>query len=138
MTVTARQAELIRQSFHTLRQRLEPASMSFYEALFRRAPELRSMFRDDLAGQGMKFITTLDSIIGNLESPEALGDRFADLGRGHALLGVKAAHFAPMGEALLETLRDELGEGFTPELESAWRTAYDALAARIIRRGEIR
>ncbi len=137
MTVTTRQAEMIRQSFHALRQRLEPASMSFYEALFRRAPELRSMFRDDLAGQGMKFMTTLGTIIDNIEDPEALGDRFADLGYGHALIGVKAAHFAPMGEALMETLRDEMGADFTPELEAAWRAAYDELAARIVRRGRI-
>lgn len=137
MTVTKRQAELIRQSFEALRQRLEPASMSFYEALFRRAPELRAMFRDDLAGQGMKFMTTLGKIIGNIEDPEAQGDHFADLGRGHALIGVKAEHFAPMGEALMETLRSELGADFTGELEAAWRAAYDELAARIIRRGRI-
>ena len=137
MTVTARQAELIRESFDTLRQRLEPASMSFYDSLFRRAPDLRAMFRDDLAGQGMKFMTTLGTIIGNLEDPEAQGDRFAELGRGHALIGVKAAHFAPMGEALIETLREELGAAFSPEMEAAWRAAYDELAARIIRRGRI-
>lgn len=137
MTVTTRQAELIRESFETLRQRLEPASMSFYEALFRRAPDLRSMFRDDLAGQGMRFMTTLGTIIGNIEDPEALGDRFAELGRGHALMGVRAAHFAPMGEALMETLREEMGADFTPELEAAWRAAYDELAARIVRRGQI-
>lgn len=137
MTVTARQAELIRESFETLRQRLEPASMSFYEALFRRAPDLRAMFRDDLAGQGMRFMTTLGTIIGNIEDPEALGDRFAELGRGHALMGVRAAHFAPMGEALMETLREEMGADFPPELEAAWRAAYDELAARIVRRGQI-
>lgn len=137
MTVTTRQAELIRQSFQALQQRLEPASLSFYEALFRRAPDLRAMFRDDLAGQGMRFMTTLGTIIGNLEDPEAQGDRFAELGRGHALIGVKAAHFAPMGEALIETLREEMGADFTAELEAAWRAAYDELAARIIRRGRI-
>lgn len=137
MAVTTRQAELIRQSFHALRQRLGPASMSFYEALFRRAPELRPMFRDDLAGQGMKFMTTLGTIIGAIEDPEALGHRFAELGRGHALIGVKAAHFAPMGEALIETLREEMGADFTAEIEAAWRAAYDELAARIVRRGGI-
>ena len=137
MALTTRQAELIRQSFETLQQRLGPASMSFYDSLFRRAPDLRAMFRDDLAGQGMKFMTTLGTIIGNLEDPESQGDRFAELGRGHALIGVKAAHFAPMGEALIETLREELGAAFSPEMEAAWRAAYDELAARIIRRGRI-
>lgn len=137
MTLNARQADVVRASFENLRHRLEPASMAFYEALFRRAPELRSLFRDDLAGQGMKFMTTLGTIIRNIDSPDALGDRFAELGRGHALIGVKAQHFAPMGEALIETLGAELGPDFTAEVEAAWRAAYDDLAARIIRRGQI-
>jgi len=137
MSVTARQSALIRASFASLADRLEPASIAFYHALFRRAPELRAMFRDDLAGQGMKFMTTLGLVIENFETPDRLGERFADLGRGHALIGVKAAHFAPMGEALIETLAAELGGEFTAEVEAAWRAAYADLAERITRRGAI-
>lgn len=137
MSLSKRQVAMIRESFHRLRERLEPASVYFYEALFRLDPSLRTMFRDDLAGQGMKFMTTLGIVIENLDHPEALGERFAELGRGHALIGVKAAHFAPMGEALIETLRNELGGEFTPELEEAWRAAYAELSERVIRRGGI-
>jgi hemoglobin-like flavoprotein len=137
MTLSARQSAMIRDSFALLRERLEPASVYFYEALFAREPSLRTMFRDDLAGQGMKFMTTLGMVIENIESPEKLGDRFEELGKGHALIGVKAAHFAPMGEALIDTLRNELGEEFTVELEQTWREAYAELSDRVIRRGNI-
>ncbi|SPH18410.1 Bacterial hemoglobin [Defluviimonas aquaemixtae] len=138
MPVSARQSQLIRDSFAKLSDRLQPASMTFYEALFRRAPELREMFRDDLAGQGMKFMTTLGIVIENIDQTEKLGDRFAELGRVHALIGVKAAHFEPMGEALIDTLREELGEEeFDDEMEAAWRAAYAVLAERVIRRGGI-
>ncbi|MCV2873139.1 globin domain-containing protein [Defluviimonas sp. WL0050] len=137
MPLSAQQSVMIRESFALLRERLEPASIYFYEALFARDPSLRSMFRDDLAGQGMKFMTTLGMVIENIDHPEKLGDRFEELGKGHALIGVKAAHFAPMGEALIDTLRNELGESFTGELEVAWRAAYEELSARVIRRGNI-
>ncbi len=137
MPVDARQSALIRESFGKLRDRLRPASVFFYEALFGRAPELRAMFRDDLAGQGMKFMTTLGIAIENIEKPEDLGGKFADLGKFHAVIGVKAEHFAPMGEALIDTLREELGAEFDAEVEAAWRAAYAELAGRIIRRGEI-
>lgn len=137
MTLSARQSAMIRESFALLRERLEPASIYFYEALFARDPSLRAMFRDDLAGQGMKFMTTLGMVIENIDRPETLGDRFEELGKGHALIGVKAAHFPPMGEALIDTLRNELGEGFTDELEAAWRAAYAELSERVIRRGGI-
>ncbi|MGB3315401.1 MAG: globin domain-containing protein [Albidovulum sp.] len=137
MAISARQSAMIRESFDLLRERLEPASIYFYEALFARDPSLRTMFRDDLAGQGMKFMTTLGMAVENIDHPEKLGERFAELGKGHALIGVKAAHFAPMGEALIDTLRNELGEGFSGELEVAWRAAYAELSERVIRRGGI-
>lgn len=137
MPVSARQAQLVRESFAQLRRRLEPASMAFYEALFRRDPSLRGLFRDDLAGQGMKFMSALGTVVEHIERPAELGDRFAELGSVHALIGVRAADFEPMGEALVETLRDELGAAFDAEMETAWRAAYGELAERMIRRGGI-
>ncbi|MFC2970396.1 globin domain-containing protein [Acidimangrovimonas pyrenivorans] len=135
MPVTERQAELIRAGFAQLRQRLEPASVEFYEALFRRRPDLRGMFREDLAGQGMKFMTTLDTVVQSLDAPEALTEPMKVLGHTHAQLGVKAEHFAPMAEALIEVLRSNLGGEFTAEAEAAWRTAYDDLARMLIAGG---
>lgn len=135
MPVTDRQAELIRASFADLRQRMAPASVEFYEALFRRRPDLRAMFREDLAGQGMKFMTTLDTVVESLDAPETLVEPMRELGRTHARLGVRVEHFAPMGEALIEVLRGNLGEGFTAEAEAAWRVAYDDLARMLIAGG---
>jgi hemoglobin-like flavoprotein len=42
-----------------------------------------------------------------------------------------------MGEALMDTFREELGARFTPEVEAAWRAAYADLSNRIIALGEI-
>ncbi len=137
MSATAPQSALIRETFHALKERLAPASVSFYTALFRRAPHLRKLFRDDLEGQGMKFMTALGFVIENINRTEVLTDRLADLGHVHAIMGVTAADFEPMGEALMETLRDELGTAFTPEAESAWRSAYADLSNRIIALGRI-
>lgn len=129
------QTTLIRETFRQLRGRLAPASVSFYNALFRRAPHLRKLFRDDLAGQGMRFMSTLGYVVDHIDRTEALTDRLYELGRIHGIIGVRAADFEPMGEALMETFRDELGEDFTPEAEAAWRAAYADLANRIIALG---
>ncbi len=137
MPLSDEQLRLIRQSFDLVRENLEPSSTFFYEELFRRAPKLRSLFRDDLAGQGMKFMTTLAVIVDNLHQPEELAGRYTDLGALHARLGVRAAMFVPMGEALLATIREVLGEGYTPEIEAAWRTAYQDMAAALIAGGHI-
>jgi hemoglobin-like flavoprotein len=54
----------------------------------------------------MRFMTTLATIADLLEAPDELSDEIDDLAKAHAGLGVKAAHFAPMGAALMATLAE--------------------------------
>jgi nitric oxide dioxygenase len=137
MSLTERQLLLIRDSFDMLRDDIEPRSIQFYDALFHHAPHLRDMFREDIAGQGMKFMTTLRVIVDNLHNPDAMAERYTDLGEGHRAMGIKAADFEPMGKALLETLANALGDDFTPETREAWQMAYDEFSTEIIKRGDI-
>lgn len=132
MAIDAVQIDLIRQSFRSIRENLQPPSAFFYEALFRHAPDYRSMFRDDLEGQGMKFLTTLAVIVDDLDRPEALAARLDEIGRSHATLGVRAAHYVPMEEALIDTLRAQLGDALDPATEAAWRAGYREVAQRIL------
>ncbi len=137
MPLTASQIALVQKSFEKLRERSEPASFEMYERLFNRAPNLKPMFRDDLAGQGMKFMNTLGFIVDNLRDPDALKDRLGELGHAHAAMGVKAEYFDLMGDALFVTLAHVLGDDFTPELETAWREAYRAVSDAVIESGHI-
>jgi hemoglobin-like flavoprotein len=54
------------------------------------------------------------------------------LGRRHAGYGVREPHYATVGEALLWTLEQGLGEAFTPAVRNAWATAYGTLASVMI------
>ncbi len=137
MTLTSTELDMVRTSLATLRRDFDAHSLYFYEALFKRAPHLREMFREDLAGQGMKFMSTLGVIVEKLNDDDASAAQYTDLGKKHAILGIKADHFAPMEEALMDTLRAGLGREFTPELEAAWRKAYAKVSANMIRRGAI-
>jgi hemoglobin-like flavoprotein len=96
---------------------------------------MKKLFRDDLAGQGMKFMSTLDVIVRKLDDEAALANRYKGLGQTHAAIGIKATDFLPMEEALMDTLRHALEDDFTPELESAWRKAYAIVSSNMIRRG---
>ena len=127
----------VRASLDHLRVNFAAHSTVFYDALFKRAPELRELFRDDLTGQGMKFMTTLDLILQKLDREDELEGEIAELGTTHRSLGVHAKDFGPMEEALIDTLREGMGEKFSPELESAWRKAYAELSANMIERGGI-
>lgn len=125
MALDATQMKRIRDSFELAAEREDFSQSSrFYDNLFRRAPEMRAMFRDDLMGQGMKFMRTLRTIAVALDDPVSMDAITGKLGSGHGMIGVRKAHYAVMEEALIDTFRDILGEAFDAETEAAWRAAY--------------
>jgi hemoglobin-like flavoprotein len=138
MPLSQTQMALVRNSFSKIGKEYVPGSTTFYDKLFAREPDLREMFRDDIAGQGMKFMTTLGIIVDALDDPERLRDELGPLGEGHAALGVTVGHFAVMESALMDTFRATLGERFTPDIETAWRAAFEEIAKEMIALGGMR
>ena len=51
-----------------------------------------------------------------------------DMGRRHVGYGVRDEHYDTVAAALLWTLEKALGDGFTPEVKSAWVSVYTVLA----------
>jgi len=137
MALDTRQISLIRDSFEWLKRNPERRSIEFYAAFFDRAPELKSMFREDIEGQGMRFLTTLSAIVAHLDQPEDMTERLADLGQSHRAMGVKAADFKPMGEALIATLEGAMGDAFTFETRAAWEAAFEAITQSFVDLGDI-
>ncbi|MBP7000562.1 globin domain-containing protein [Amaricoccus sp.] len=125
----------VRASLPLIRERFEPASSRFYDNLFAIAPEMRLLFRGDMDDQGMRFMSTLVAIADMIDDPDALAAEVAGLAVAHARIGIRAEHFPPLGHALLVTLGETLGSAFTPELQSAWRAAYAAIAEAMARQG---
>lgn len=137
MVLSETELDMVCSSLERLQTDFSGHPQYFYQSLFRHAPELREMFREDLEGQGMKFMTTLSVIVSRLNDDAGSAEQYLGLGKLHATLGIERAHFVPMGEALMDTLREGLGDDFTPELEAAWRKAYDHVSSTMIRRGAI-
>ena len=138
MTISDQEIKEVLGSFDMIGpEELASGSRRFYENLFHRAPGLRALFRDDLSGQGMKFMSTLRTIIVALKDKELLHSELKPLGEGHAKLGVVAINFVPMGEALIDTFREILGREFTAEMENAWRKAYIEISKEMIEQGGI-
>ena len=133
MKLSPAEIELMRESFRLLHREEQAASERFYERLFEIAPHLRPMFPADMSEQGMKFMSTLAVILDHLDDADALEPYLQNLAKGHAAYGVKPEHFPPMGQALIDTMREILGEDFPEGADAAWEAAYDDLAREMIR-----
>jgi len=127
--MTPDQITLIRASFDKVRPISEDAAALFYGRLFEIAPEVRPLFKAaDMPEQGRKLMATLAVVVNGIDNLPALLPAVERLGARHAGYGVADEHFAPVGAALIWTLEQGLGDGFTPETREAWVTAYGALA----------
>lgn len=123
------QIALVQRSFAQVQPIAAPAAQLFYTRLFQLDPSLRPLFHGDLNAQGHKLMTALGMVVGGLTRLDALLPAIRALGARHAGYGVRDEHYATVGEALLWTLEQGLGEAFTPEVREAWSAAYAVLAS---------
>ena len=122
------QKELVQTSFEQVRPIADAAAALFYNRLFELDPTLRPLFKGDMKEQGRKLMDMITLAVKGLDRPEALLPALAALGRRHAGYGVKEQDYETVGEALLWTLEQGLGQGFTPEIREAWATLYRLVA----------
>ena len=130
--MTPRQKFLVQQSFGAVAPIAEAAAGLFYDRLFVLDPSLRRLFRGNMVEQGRHLMTTLAVAVRGLDNLEALIPAVQALGRRHIGYGVRDEHYATVGEALLWTLEQGLGEAFTPEVRAAWAAAYELLSTTMI------
>jgi len=104
------------------------AAALFYRNLFESDPALKPLFRGDMEAQGRKLMQVIGAAVGMLDDLDALVPVLQDLGRRHVAYGVEDAHYGTVGAALLKTLEQGLGAGFTPRVRDAWAEVYALLA----------
>lgn len=101
----------------------EQFARRFYDKVFRMAPSVRSLFRQDMTAQGRLLTHMLGGIVYSLSRPEQLVMGLRTLGKSHEKYGVKPEYYPIVEACLLETIREEMGEFYTEELGKAWKQA---------------
>ena len=130
--MTPEQITLVQQSFSKVAPISEQAAALFYDRLFEIAPELKPMFKGDMAEQRKKLMATLAVVVGGLSNLETVLPAASALAKKHVGYGVKSEHYAPVGAALLWTLEQGLGSAWTSELKDAWVEAYTTLSGYMV------
>lgn len=126
------QVELVKTSWSNVKPIAMEAMTEFYDRLFEIAPDTRSLFDDDLQQQKIALSSMLNMVVVNLDRLPLLLPKVQDLGRRHAGYGVRPDHYAAVGQALLQTLANGLGDAFDQDTEQAWTVAIQTLAGVMI------
>lgn len=122
------QKQLVQSTWIPVNEISETAASLFYNRLFELDPSLRPMFKGDITEQGKKLMTMIGAAVRGLDDLGELTPVVKGLGKRHVGYNVKDEHYATVGEALIWTLEQGLGDMFTDDVKEAWSVVYTTLA----------
>lgn len=126
--MTPKQIQLVQKTWKLVMPISEQAAAMFYGRLFQLDPTLRKLFKTDLKLQGQKLVQMISIAVNGLPKLDSIVPAVEDLGRRHVDYQVTDEMYDTVGEALLWTLEQGLGDTFTPEVKQAWAETYNTLA----------
>lgn len=130
--MTPTQVSLVQDSFAKVVPIADQAAVIFYDRLFEMAPQVKPLFKGDMAKQRRALMGTLGVVVNGLSNLPAVLPAASALAKKHVGYGVEAAHYSLVGAALLWTLEKGLGEAWTSDVASAWTEAYGTLSGFMI------
>jgi hemoglobin-like flavoprotein len=130
--MTTEEITLVKESWKLVAANPQAAGQLFYTRLFTIAPELRPMFRSDMATQSNALMTMINYVVNKLDKLGEIISEVEGLARRHVKYGVKDEHYVIVGDALLWTLKMGLGAHWTDDVKDAWVTCYTLLSSAMI------
>ena len=135
--MTPQQISDVRTSFALVAPIADKAAALFYGNLFTADPTLRRLFKSDLGDQGERLMSMIGAAVALLDQPQRLLPTLHALGARHAGYGVRESHYATVGQALIKTLSQGLGDAFTPAVAEAWSAMYGMVAREMQRSAQM-
>ena len=91
--MTPEQIAQVQQSFAKVAPIADEAAGLFYNRLFEIAPELRPLFRGNMAEQGRKLMATLAIVVNGLDKLETILPAASALAKRHISYGTQPGHY---------------------------------------------
>lgn len=118
----------IKDSFDEVLSQSDGAfAKGFYERLFASDPNMAKLFEGtDMQRQGVMLLAAIQVLVYHDRKPyHALKEYLWILGYRHYMLGVRYVHYQKFQDALLETLADFHGSGWSDTLAAEWHDAIE-------------
>ena len=122
--ITETEIAAVQTSFQKVLPIADQAGLLFYGRVFELAPATRELFADDIAPQARRTMIALQTAVEGLHRLDEIGPMLVRLGARHVRYGVRPEHFDVVGEALMWTLEQGLGDELTASVRDAWLAAW--------------
>ena len=135
--LTDKHIDIIKSTIPLLENAGPALTSHFYQRMFSHNPELQDIFNMSNQKTGRQQVALFEAIAAyakNIENLSALTSAVERIAQKHTSFNIQPDHYAIVGHHLIETLRELATAAFTPEVESAWTSAYQFLAGIFINR----
>jgi hemoglobin-like flavoprotein len=122
--MTPEQLETVRRTGRLVEDALDQCASCFYDDLFERLPSARQLFTDDLIAEGNTLFDELLHLIAATNELPSFLAQARTLGLRLQRRGIHAADYAFIGDALIAAIAAVVGDGWTVEIQEAWRRMY--------------
>lgn len=131
--MNAVQLENIRATF----QQLAPNGPEHFERFVRRvraaSPSLGKLFPDAPRDHAQPYLAPCGMVVKNLHRLNAIEYLLLESGVRNHMLGLQPRDYGIIRDAMLETLREGMGEQWTHELHDDWTEAIQIVTSLMIR-----
>ena len=121
---------IVKSTAPILEEHGETLTRHFYQRMFSHNPEVAPFFNpaNQTAGRQQRALAAaITAYAANIDNLEVLGGAVELIAQKHVSLQIKPEHYPIVGENLLASIREVLGEGATNEVVDAWAEAYGFL-----------
>lgn len=129
--------KVVKSTAPILEEHGETLTRHFYERMFSHNPEVAPLFNpaNQAAGLQQKALAgAICAYAANIDNLEALGGAVELIAQKHVSLQIRPEHYPIVGENLLASISEVLGDGATDAVIDAWAEAYGFLADILIGR----
>ena len=130
--MTPEQKALVTATVSTLRAHGVALTTHFYRRMFDHNPELKNVFNLGNQQTGKQQTALAMAVLAyaeHIEDPSVLVPAVTKIGHKHVSLDIRPEHYAIVGQHLIASIGEVLGEAATPALLDAWTVAYGKLAS---------
>lgn len=128
---------IVKATAPVLDQHGETLTRHFYKRMFAHNPEVLPFFNPANQTEGSQqraLAAAICAYAANIDNLEVLGGAVELIAQKHASLLIKPEHYPIVGENLLASIREVLGDAATEDIINAWAEAYGFLADILIGR----
>ena len=129
--------DVVKSTAPVLQQHGETLTKHFYQRMFSHNPEVGPFFNQANQAEGTQQRALAGAICAyaaNIDNLEVLGGAVELIANKHASLMIKPEHYPIVGENLLASIKEVLGDGATDDVINAWAEAYGFLTDILVGR----